>query len=318
MAVRRVRSLLTTAIMFIVIMTLFITTTTTKAETTTTTKLEDYQISVELLEKKTKHCTNFVFPGKSLCNLVVTQTVQVNMAEQLKNVTEKSRAYFVTPAFPIPSGIQSAEMIQVTHMNITDPSQSESCPVVSVIKGVDPIDGQTKIQSWKISFFEKKYPDPQLFQIRFKLVDIVKPLKSEKKNTFRLSVISESVIHSLANNQTSYTASVFIPYKNVDEKLTGFDYHPAPTEILAENGTHTLVYEQTAGELSSNLTLSVTFPNRYYPECQVVRWPSITMWSVVGSVTVIATIYVIGHLIYQQIKQRSMGGADTVEYGRLE
>jgi len=272
----------------------------------------DYHVSVELLEKKSEFCTNFVFPGKSLCNLVVTQTVKLNMHEQLKNVT-KGRAYFVTPSFPIPHQAQSAEMIQVLHLNVTDRLYNESCPVLSEVTRTES--NGIKTRAWKISFYEKQYPDPQVFQIKFKIVDVVKPLKKDKQNTFSLQMITESVLNATGRN--GYFASVFVPYKDVDAKMTGFNYEPAPTAVYMHNGTHTLTYDNTGDKIAQNLTVSMTFPNHYYPQCQVIRWPSITMWAVVGGLTVVLLLYVIVHLVVEQIL-RARRNKEAAEYGRLD
>jgi hypothetical protein len=259
-----------------------------------------YNVSLHLLDKSSEYCTNFVFPGKSLCNLVVTQTVMLNM-----NLTNsKGRVSMSTPAFPI-KVFDDLEAIEILHVNSLNSSLNEECSVEESSMKKD--DDGTETMSFKFSFFEKTYPNPQLFHIKLKAVGAVKPLKSSQQNSFTVQVMSKSLMQSIKD--IGYVASVIAPYHN----FTDFMIEPKPTYIHNQNDTHTFIFDNRVLDVTSqNLTIAMTFPE-YYPHCLQMRLPTIIMWSAVGAITAIVIIYVTFQCLYEQLqKKRHQEGYDQL------
>jgi hypothetical protein len=139
-----------------------------------------YDVSISLLEKNSQYCTNFVFPGKSLCNLVITQTYTIDMN---LNDTKEARAYSFTPAIPLTNGFQQLDIVSVEHENYHNASFQEDCVIESSIGGKEN-DGKSKNIKWRISFAAKNYPNPQKFTVTLKAVGAVKPVKATKQNAY--------------------------------------------------------------------------------------------------------------------------------------
>ena len=129
-----------------------------------------YHVEAQLLKASDQSCTTFVFPGKSLCNLLVTQTFKLDMN---LNDTKSPRVSLYTPAFPFTNGFQDVEVVNILHINAHNASFQESCAVEGEVNGREA--NGKKNAKWKITFAEKNYPNPQLFHVILKLVGAVKP-----------------------------------------------------------------------------------------------------------------------------------------------
>lgn len=258
-----------------------------------------YQVETSLLTSGDSLCTTFVFPGKSLCNILITQTYTIDM--QL-NGTKGPRVTTFTPAFPLAGGFEDIEIVSASHINFHNTSQDEDCSVDDTVGGKEA--NGKKNTKWKISFAEKNYPNPQLFQVVLKLVGAVRP--HNNSNIFsNIKLISDNTLPSI--DEVGYKASIFLPYNHTS--IHQYSIHPDTySHIYAhEDGTYTVEYD-FSGDLfvqsSKNLTLSMTFPAKY-PACLKIRWPSITMWAVSGGLVVFILLCVTFQCAYDQIKKRT-------------
>lgn len=91
-----------------------------------TTYYEHYSAEMRLLEQKDTDCTDFVFPGKSLCNYLLLETILVDLPPPPKGIEDFT---FTTELVAWDTHAIDYEFLTATNINSFNHSNTQSCSI---------------------------------------------------------------------------------------------------------------------------------------------------------------------------------------------
>ncbi|KAL0491676.1 membrane cofactor protein [Acrasis kona] len=236
------------------------------------TTYRQYEAQITFLNSTQRYCTDFVFPGKFLCNVILRERIEVDIfGVDSENKTEFRTEYAKYE--------QAGDQVfyEVINYNKLNASQSQTCDF-------DRESGDDGYRRVKISC-KQTYENPQILVIKSKLTNFVRP-QAKEFNIAQLSFLQEPMQKRLPSTVENVEISAILSY----EEVKGDEYSTTPAPIHAQKLEYETKLIYKVDNTTSPFNLIVSLSVDKYPSCDKILWYSITMWSIVSTIVVVGLV----------------------------